>query len=160
MSDAYKQERLTFIRAIAALPWYDDSARLVFADWLDEHGEHEEAERQRKYVPACRWLKNFADKHDDFKTYLFQKEPLDPVNDSEVGLGRLIAFLKAHTEEAVGDEDEEGNVLREGEIVLSLDTPCFSDYSEELWAHFETVTGHKAPQGVYRTRRPNFRCTC
>src|SRR5262245_9445707 len=34
----------------------DTTARLVFADWLDEHGEHEEADRHRKWPAAKQWL--------------------------------------------------------------------------------------------------------
>ena len=36
-------ERDAFIRGIAA-NLYDDTPRLAFADWLDEHGEHDRAE--------------------------------------------------------------------------------------------------------------------
>ncbi|HJZ59491.1 MAG TPA: TIGR02996 domain-containing protein [Gemmataceae bacterium] len=36
-------DRLAFLRAIRASPG-DDTARLAFADWLDEHGEPEQAE--------------------------------------------------------------------------------------------------------------------
>ena len=38
----------------------DELLRSVYADWLDEQGEHEEAQRQRKYLPARRWLREFA----------------------------------------------------------------------------------------------------
>ena len=34
----------------------DITTRLVYADWLDEQGEHEEAERQRKWPAAKEWL--------------------------------------------------------------------------------------------------------
>jgi len=158
--NSYAETTQPFYKAIASLPWYDDSARVVFADWLDEHGFHDEADRQRKYVPSCRWLKDFAERHSDFKTYSFSPEYADTIFDTDTGLGRLLAFLQAHTEEDVGDEDEDGNVLRDCHVVLGFDTPYFTDYSEELWEHFEIVTATKAPQGIYRTRRPNFRCTC
>ncbi|MBM3978970.1 MAG: TIGR02996 domain-containing protein [Planctomycetes bacterium] len=36
-------ERDAFVRGIAA-DLYDDTPRLAFADWLDEHGEHDRAE--------------------------------------------------------------------------------------------------------------------
>lgn len=39
-------EREAFIRAICENP-ADDSVRLIFADWLDEHGHHNEAARVR-----------------------------------------------------------------------------------------------------------------
>ncbi|MBY0456074.1 MAG: TIGR02996 domain-containing protein [Gemmataceae bacterium] len=42
-------EREAFIHGIAANP-YDDTARLAFADWLDEHGEHPRAEFIRVQV--------------------------------------------------------------------------------------------------------------
>lgn len=55
-------EREAFLRAIAANE--DDTlVRLVFADWLDEHDEHEEAERQRKWPAAKTWLDNVCKEH-------------------------------------------------------------------------------------------------
>jgi uncharacterized protein (TIGR02996 family) len=36
-------ERDAFVRGIAA-DLYDDAPRLAFADWLDEHREHDRAE--------------------------------------------------------------------------------------------------------------------
>lgn len=48
-------EREAFLQAIAA-DENDTLVRLVFADWLDEHGEYEEAEHQRQWVEAKTWL--------------------------------------------------------------------------------------------------------
>ena len=63
-------ERHDFLKAIDSTPWTDEFPRLVYADWLDERGEHEEADRQRNYVPSRRWLLAFAEKHeDDFPDY-------------------------------------------------------------------------------------------
>lgn len=39
----------------------DTRTRLAFADWLDEEGEHEEADRQRKWPAAKKWLGDMAD---------------------------------------------------------------------------------------------------
>jgi uncharacterized protein (TIGR02996 family) len=46
---------------IAALEKNEDdtSLRMVFADWLDERGEHEEADRHRKWPAAKEWLVKF-----------------------------------------------------------------------------------------------------
>lgn len=52
-------DREDFLAAIKAEP-ENETHRLVFADWLDEHGEHDEAERQRTYPEAHRWLDDFA----------------------------------------------------------------------------------------------------
>ena len=55
-------EREAFLEAIAANQ--DDTLiRLVFADWLDEHGEPEEAERQRQWPEAKRRLDDICSKH-------------------------------------------------------------------------------------------------
>jgi uncharacterized protein (TIGR02996 family) len=55
-------QREAFLRAIAANE-DDFLVRLVFADWLDDHGEHEEAERQRKLPEAKKWLDNVCKEH-------------------------------------------------------------------------------------------------
>lgn len=41
----------------------DETTRLVFADWLEERGEVEEAERQRKWKAAKSWLVEFCEKY-------------------------------------------------------------------------------------------------
>jgi uncharacterized protein (TIGR02996 family) len=51
-------ERQAFLAAICAQP-DEDMPRLAFADWLDEHGEHDRAEFVRVQValaalPGCR----------------------------------------------------------------------------------------------------------
>src|SRR5437773_2538020 len=45
--------RAAFFEAICADPG-DDVARLVFADWLDEHGEHDRAEFIRVQIGLAR----------------------------------------------------------------------------------------------------------
>lgn len=48
-------ERDAFLKRLAEDE--DDTAtRVVFADWLDERGEHEEADRQRKWPVAKAWI--------------------------------------------------------------------------------------------------------
>src|SRR5438045_3487668 len=41
----------------------DTMTRLVYADWLEEQGEHEEADRQRQWPAAKKWLIQFCEQH-------------------------------------------------------------------------------------------------
>lgn len=50
-------ERDVFLNLLEKNP-DDATIRLVFADWLDERGEHEEADRQRQHLNAIEWLRN------------------------------------------------------------------------------------------------------
>lgn len=55
-------ERSAFLNALAANE-DDETTRLVYADWLDEHGEHDEAARQRAWPAAKAWLVRFAEQY-------------------------------------------------------------------------------------------------
>jgi uncharacterized protein (TIGR02996 family) len=55
-------EQDAFLKALAE-DEDDTTTRLVYADWLDDHGEHEEADRQRKWTPAKAWLVRFCRDH-------------------------------------------------------------------------------------------------
>jgi uncharacterized protein (TIGR02996 family) len=48
-------DRDLFLRALAE-DEDDTTTRLVYADWLEEHDEYEEADRQRKWPAAKQWL--------------------------------------------------------------------------------------------------------
>lgn len=50
----------------------DDTPRRVYADWLDEQGEHEEADRQRKWPAAREWLVRFCKENGDEEEYSFE----------------------------------------------------------------------------------------
>ncbi len=56
------REREAFLAAIEKEP-ENYLHRYVYADWLDEHGEHDEATRQRAFEQADKWLRKFADSY-------------------------------------------------------------------------------------------------
>jgi len=54
-------ERELFLKRLAEHE-DDETIRMVYADWLDDQGEHEEADRQRKWPAAKEWLVQFSEK--------------------------------------------------------------------------------------------------
>jgi uncharacterized protein (TIGR02996 family) len=55
--------RLSDVPSHAAALWDDEGPRFIYANWLDEQGEYEEADRERNYVASVRWLRAFAQEH-------------------------------------------------------------------------------------------------
>ena len=158
-------EREAFLRAINELPWDDDSARLVFADWLDEHGEHEEAERQRRWLTSEKWLRAVANEFYDFDDrYDAEQLTGPPVHDlayPNSGIDRLLCYLAAHAKSTATGNDDDDKYDYDKAVHLPFDTPYVSlNYSDELWDHFEVVTGLKAPTNDWRKAPPPLRCSC
>src|SRR5262245_23624852 len=72
-------EKQAFEEAIRENP-RDFSIRYIFADWLEEHGYDEEAERQRRYETSWHWLREFAKDHHAYGPYHdWEKERADGV---------------------------------------------------------------------------------
>ena len=133
-------ERDAFLKILAENE-DDTTARLVFADWLDDHGEHEEADRQRKWPAAKEWLVRFFSNHDggDYFGELTSYEQL-------IELGRV----------AVKEANERGFGFDCG----SNESLCnaLRANSAEFWKNWSIVTGIPLPGGA--EKKSYFGCSC
>jgi uncharacterized protein (TIGR02996 family) len=136
-------ERQAFLDALEANE-DDTPTRMVYADWLDDQGEHEEADRQRKWPAAKEWLvrfcaKNKSESEDDPGAWVISYEEL-----LELGQGAL--------EQA----DKYGIAIHCGnnmEMMEALQASC-----GEFWENFSIVTGIPLPPDV--EEKSSFRCAC
>jgi uncharacterized protein (TIGR02996 family) len=134
-------ERDAFLKALADNE-DDTTTRLVYADWLDEHGEHEEADRQRKWQPAKEWLVQFCRDH-------------NPSPDEEDHYTWVISYedlLEIGRETLEGDEDG----LSCGNNMEMCD--ALNANSREFWKNWSIVTGIAVPEDV--DERSYFSCAC
>jgi uncharacterized protein (TIGR02996 family) len=136
-------ERDAFLDALARNE-DDTTTRLVYADWLDEHGEHEEADRQRKWPAAKEWLVRFCREHNP-----------PPDEDPEVWVISYEDLLQLGRE-AVEGADEQGFGLSCGNNMDMCD--ALRDNSREFWKNWSIVTGVPLPPDFEDTS--GFYCAC
>ncbi len=141
-------ERNAFETAIRQDPW-DTVTRLIYSDWLDDHDCPEEAESQRKWVTSHLWMREFVKVHHTYAKYHkppYEKEENITEEDVREWYGEFLLFLEVHIKE---------------NAYLNFDTPRdFDSYSEEMWDHYETLTGKESPQGDNRHKQPWISCGC
>jgi uncharacterized protein (TIGR02996 family) len=113
----------------------DTLTRLVYADWLDERGEHEEADRQRKWPAAKEWLVCFCAEH----------------NEDPDGWGLSYDQLLDIGQEAVDAADDDGPV-----VWMSLSNALDLN-SRDFWRNWSVVTGVPLPSDI---EEKGFRCAC
>lgn len=143
------KEENAFINAFKDKP-LDEVGRGAYADWLDEHGRHEEAEQQRKWIKS---ILHLAPYYDYYAYY----------PDEESGVGIKILSTKQVWEMV---EYWKGGNNGNG---FDMDEPYFNStwaqdelrdhYSrEKFWDAFEVITGKRPKEEV---RHCNFyRCPC
>ena len=118
-------EREAFLKSLADKP-DDVTTRLVYADWLDEQGEHEEADWQRKWVAAREWLVKFS--HDN-------NPPADWHDDAYVPYEKLLALARVAIETGI-DEDLWYECQNNDALCAAI-----RDNEETFWKHAALVTG-------------------
>jgi len=148
--------REAFVKALEANE--DDAVtRAVYADWLEERGEHEEADRQRKWPAAKAWLVEFAKKNGSHCTNYDELDDDDVGNFEETTYQQIIAYTAAY----VDSHGEEHFVQRGSEMLR--DALYEEDACRQFWESWSIVTGRPvATKDIARYGgKPNpFCCSC
>ena len=106
----------------------DTTTRLVYADWLDEQGEHEEADRQRKWPAAKEWLVGFSKENSGYQ---------------EASYEGLIAFGRQVAREE-GSSERSERISFENEALWE----ALRTHSQEFFQNWSVVTGIPLPPGL------------
>lgn len=115
----------------------DIPTRLVYADWLDDQGEHEEADRQRKWPAAKAWLREFCGEEDD------------DAEEYYIGVNTLIREARSALEDGSLTVDCAANE----DMCDRLRQDC-----REFWQKVSIVTGLPLPEDYAEKSR--FGCSC
>lgn len=163
-----ERERAAFLKAIKEASWDNETPRLVYADWLDEHGEEDEATRQRKYVGALKTLIPYADSESQW----FALDP-DWINDpyrQDEWYKEWIAEAKKEMETYKPDMKRVLNTISywtrmvedDGDIHFNDTYPQEALQNPErraaFWQAFAIVTGVEAPEPLKATTF--YSCSC
>ena len=134
-------------RFIAALSANEDdtTTRLVYADWLDEQGEHEEADRQRRWPAAKQWIFELCEKYNpgpDADEYY---------RNAWISYKKLIQLGR------------EASVLAGGYLCVNCDreekmSQDLQMHGKEFWRNWSIVTG--VPLDPSQMERFYFSCGC
>ncbi len=129
----YKEpEALRFLTALDT-DRYDKVTRMVFADWLEEHGYDDEAVFQRS------WTRQWQEARDHLVLCAAE---------CRITYDELLEAATAHLE-GEGGEDE-------ATLFLGIDIPGIMDDTETFWRAYQTVTGRETGGD----RGGFFSCAC
>jgi uncharacterized protein (TIGR02996 family) len=132
-------ERERFMKALEKNE--DDTAvRLAFADRLDEQGEHEEADRQRKWPASKAWIIGYCEDHQPGEFDEFERLTYEDI--MEIAL-----------EAAVNADDDGGHINCGRNMEL-----CYSGQWPEFWKHWSIVSGIPLKTEVVQNMR--YSCAC
>jgi uncharacterized protein (TIGR02996 family) len=135
----------------------DIPTRMAFADWLDENGEHEEADRNRRWPAAKQWIKALCDKH--LPTEEYRKKYGDDSFDYKMSIYTPYEELIERGFESVADEW----AVREKYLGIGLGASewlCddLREHAQTFWENWSIVTG--IPVEAERVEKASFSCGC
>lgn len=169
-------ERDEFLRALTENE-DDVPLRLSYADWLDESGEHEEADRQRKWPAAKEWFDKFCREHNPPPGEETDVRAISRQRLIEMGreaIKEVLASRQCNTrfynsEQMLGmgwENLEKSRLIEDAdqwEFTFSFGNHydmcwAFADNCSDFWKHWSVLTGIPLPPGVVEKSR--FRCAC
>lgn len=116
----------------------DIAVRMAFADWLDDTGEHEEADRHRKWSASKAWIILFCEDH---------VQGFEDVGDPD-----FITYPSI-MEMALAAAVEGESIFCGSNMDL-----CYSDQWQNFWKHWSVVTGiYMSPENLSKI---GYRCGC
>ena len=134
----------------------DADTRLVYADWLDEHGQHEEADRQRKWPAAKEWLVAFCQD--------FFEDDQDAIADDPAFENPYSYFYLSY-EMLVKLGQEALQLAHQSNGLLYFDCGANESLcdvlcadSDSFWSNLSVVTGVPLPRGT--DTKSIFSCSC
>jgi uncharacterized protein (TIGR02996 family) len=144
-----------FLRAIEAEP-LNEAMRGVYADWLDENDQPEEAQRQREWVKAFHYLAQFTREHYDGWEY----------DDDGERIPGTLKYDFAKVMDEVGwwkESVTEGTAyIQKGSIgfstVYAQDELHDPEKRREFWRCFKVITGVEASEEL--RNQEWYRCAC
>jgi uncharacterized protein (TIGR02996 family) len=148
-------ERDPFLKALAENE-DDTMTRLVYSDWLEERGEHEEADRQRKWPAAKEWLVRFCKDFDDPSSG--ENSDGDDLDDDnpwsffDISYEKLVRLGR----KAVEGTNEQRIAFFCGANEKMMD--ALRANSREFWRNWSIVTGIPLPADV--ADKSVFCCSC
>ena len=146
-------ERNAFLKTLAENE-DDTTTRLVFADWLDEHGEHEEADRHRKWPAAKEWLVRFCRENNP-------SDPTDPTDDEPtdewvISYADLLDLGRRAITSTGRSKSKREYVISCGNNIGMSD--ALGENCREFWTNWSIVTGIPLPPDI--EEKSYFSCAC
>lgn len=116
----------------------DTETRLVYADWLEEHGLDDEADRQRKWPSAKKWLIDFCDEYNQKDSDYERHVPYEEL------LQKAVRAISDDLSFYTGNNDTMCEGLRANRV--------------KFWTCISIVTG--IPLTTEEMKESSFSCAC
>jgi len=131
----------------------DDATRAMYADWLDEQGRHDEAERQRKWPEAKAWLVELLAAHEG-QYWEDEDGNMQPSDEWSPDFKEFVETVQDSLENLrAGGHDPWGSFTTYNNNSLA---DAINSNREQFWRVWSVLTGDPPPP----EDRDYFRCGC